>query len=63
LNQLLKKDNYVWTVVATKTFNHLKSIMTNPPMLSLPDLNKLFIVETNAFSVGMRQYYCKRRTL
>jgi hypothetical protein len=27
--------------------------MTNPPILSLPDLDKLFVVETDAFMVSV----------
>jgi hypothetical protein len=44
----------MWDHKATKAFNLLKELMTKPSVLSLPDLNKLFIVETDASMVGVR---------
>lgn len=53
LTQLLKNDAFGWSHEATNTFNLLKELMTNPSVLSLPDLDKLFIVETDAFMVSV----------
>jgi len=41
LTQLLRKE------YAIKAFRNLKKVMTQPPVLSLPDLNKPFVVETD----------------
>jgi len=46
LTQLLKKDAFAWKEDATRAFRNLKQVMTQPPVLSLPDLNKSFVVET-----------------
>jgi hypothetical protein len=54
LTQLLKKDSYMWNEGATTTFNQLKNIMTNPLVLALSDLDKQFIIETDASCRGMR---------
>jgi hypothetical protein len=43
----------MWDYEPTKTFYLLKELMTKPLVLSLPDLNKLFIVETNVSMVGV----------
>ena len=53
LTQLLKKDAYRWNEEATSAFNQLKHVMTQPPVLALPDLAKQFIIETDASSRGM----------
>lgn len=46
---MLKKDAYHWNEVVITTFNHLKRAMSQPLVLALPNLNKLFVVEINAF--------------
>lgn len=42
LTQLLKKDVFEWNDKATKNFKLLKEVMTQPPVLALPDPNKQF---------------------
>jgi len=42
LTQLLKKDVFEWNDKATKNFQLLKEVMTQPPVLALPDPNKQF---------------------
>jgi hypothetical protein len=44
---------FMWDYEPTKTFYLLKELMTKPLVLSLPDLNKLFIIETNVSMVGV----------
>jgi hypothetical protein len=34
-------------------FNSLKQVMTTGPILSLPDFNKLFVVECDASCIGI----------
>jgi len=53
LTQLLKKDAFAWKEDATRAFRNLKQAMTQPPVLSLPDLNKSFMVETDASGSGI----------
>lgn len=54
LTWLLKKDPIAWNDKVTRAFNQLKELMTNAPMLALLDLNKLFMVETDASLLGVR---------
>lgn len=53
LTDLLKKDSFSWCTTADEVFAALKSAMTTTPVLSLPDFNKPFCVETDACDVGI----------
>ena len=53
LTRILLKDAFVWTKDAEEAFQQLKQAMLQPPVLALPDLSKLFIVEVDAFGSGM----------
>jgi hypothetical protein len=54
LTQLLRNDVFVCNEEDTKTFINLKRIMTYPPILALPNPNKLFMVEPDASRASMR---------
>lgn len=53
LTEMLKKNNFCWTVATEKAFVQLKQAMTQAPVLSLPDFTKPFILETDACDRGM----------
>ena len=53
LTQLLKKDAFTWRKETITAFRNLKRAMTQPPVLALPNLNKPFVVETDASGSGL----------
>lgn len=50
---LLKKRNHTWTEEAITTFNHLKLLLTTSPLLAYPNFSAPFVIETNAYKVGI----------
>lgn len=52
LTQLLHKDS-IWTDTTTMAFKQLKHAMSQPPVLALPNFDKIFVVETDALGVGI----------
>jgi hypothetical protein len=44
----LKKDNFWWGPLQEQAFQQLKLIISTPPLLSLPNFVKPFILETDA---------------
>lgn len=44
---------HAWSPDAQTTFDTLKRVMTQTSVLSLPDFNIPFVLETNAFGMGM----------
>jgi len=63
LTRLLKKDAVGWDQEATVAFEALKKEIMNPPVLALPDMSKLFIMETDASSAGIRAVLMQERHL
>lgn len=53
LNKLLKKDIFEWEDEATAALKPLNEVMTKPLVIVLLDLNKLFVVESDASVVGI----------
>ena len=51
LTQLLRKDCFRWTELATTAFKQLKYVLSTAPVLQLPNSNKPFIVECDASSM------------
>ena len=43
----------MWTEECDKAFNALKSMLTSSPVLSSPDFEKTFIVQTDASNYGV----------
>ena len=46
-------ETVVWTEECDKAFNALKSMLTSSPVLSSPDFEKTFIVQTDASNYGV----------
>lgn len=53
MTQLLWKDAFEWNKEASASFEQLKRVMTTPPVLSLPDFQEPFVIETVASGQGM----------
>nr|XP_011468582.1 PREDICTED: uncharacterized protein LOC101308702 [Fragaria vesca subsp. vesca] len=53
LTDLLKKDAFKWSDVATVAFEALKNALTYAPMLAIPDFSKEFVVECDASDLGI----------
>lgn len=53
LTNQLKKDTFAWNMEAEKVFQHLKVVMTQVPVLAMPDFHKTFVVETDASQCGL----------
>lgn len=53
LTQLLKNDAFAWQEDALEAFRNLKKAITQPPVPSLLDLNKPFMVKTDASGSGL----------
>ena len=53
LTAFLKKDSFSWTKEADLAFQNLKSAISNPLVLALPDFDKMFVVECDASGVGL----------
>ncbi|GLT71301.1 hypothetical protein SLA2020_433320 [Shorea laevis] len=53
LTALLKKNSFKWNDQATEAFHHLKKVITNPPVLKLPDFTKTFTIECDACGNGI----------
>ena len=53
LTSLLKKEAFSWIPEATNTFEHLKEVMCQAPVLATLDFTKTFIVECDASGNGI----------
>ncbi|XP_039145476.1 uncharacterized protein LOC120282666 [Dioscorea cayenensis subsp. rotundata] len=53
LNQLLKKDKFLWDDSAHRSFELLKQAMSSTPVLGLLDFTKPFVIETDASATGL----------
>ncbi|KAI5407215.1 hypothetical protein KIW84_053460 [Lathyrus oleraceus] len=53
LTDLLKRDSFHWPEEAHTAFTTLKDALSNSPVLAIPDIQKPFVVETDASSTGI----------
>ncbi|EOY08378.1 DNA/RNA polymerases superfamily protein, partial [Theobroma cacao] len=53
ITESLKKDGFEWSHSAQKAFERVKALMTKALVLTLPDFEKLFVVECDASHVGI----------
>ncbi|KAJ0082796.1 hypothetical protein Patl1_12023 [Pistacia atlantica] len=53
LTALLRKNAFLWTSNAQEAFERLKASMASPPVLSLPNFSKKFVVECDALGEGL----------
>ena len=53
LTNLLMKDKFLWGVDADEAFNKLKNVITQAPVLTLPDFSKPFTLEIDASEIGV----------
>ncbi|KAJ0624008.1 putative nucleotidyltransferase, Ribonuclease H [Helianthus annuus] len=53
LTDLLKKEGFHWDEHTQAAFDTFKQVLSNPPVLALPDFSKTFVVETDASAKGL----------
>ena len=53
LHEALKKDSFIWGAEQQTAFDSLKIKMTTPPVLSLPNFQLPFVLETDACASGL----------
>lgn len=53
LSNLLQKDGFKWVESEGKAFQELKDKLTHAPILGLPDFEDNFVIEADAFVVGI----------
>ncbi|XP_061337713.1 uncharacterized protein LOC133284661 [Gastrolobium bilobum] len=53
LTDLLTKEGFSWSSAAEEAFTKLKKSLTTAPILALPNFKELFVVETDAYGIGV----------
>ena len=63
ITECMKPGLFIWTKAANKAFEEIKSKMVNPPILHLPDFEKVFEVAYDASMWELEQFLAKRDIL
>ena len=53
ITKCMKPDLFIWIKAANKAFEEIKSKIVNPPILRLPNFEKVFEVACDASHVGI----------
>jgi hypothetical protein len=53
LHEAPKKNSFTWSTEQEDAFQQLKQVMTQPPVLALPNFSLPFILETDASGYGL----------
>ncbi|XP_068662980.1 uncharacterized mitochondrial protein AtMg00860-like [Aristolochia californica] len=53
LNNLLKRNEFTWSDIATSTFENLKTALSSAQVLQLPNFDELFVIECDASGGGI----------
>jgi hypothetical protein len=53
LHQALKKNSFFWEAEQQAAFDRLKQVMSQPPLLALPNFTLPFVLETDACDTGL----------
>lgn len=52
-SNLLKRGGFQWTVEVEEAFQHMKTTLTSTPVLALPNMQQLFIIEMDDSQTGI----------
>ena len=63
ITECMKPGLFIWTKATNKAFEEIKSKMVNPPILRLPDFEKVFEVAYDASMWELEQFLAKRDIL
>lgn len=63
LTALLKKDSFMWSLVAQEAFDNLRLAMVSAPVLTLTNFSEIFIVEIDALGIGLGAVLMQKKNL